>query len=315
MTQREKGAAVHSKWFKVIAIAVLGLGFAMATTAQAQDEAFHQNDVPIWKHSLKWWEKHAYWRLGAGMYVYAGSSGDEYLLPDSTSSGKVSLGRRPGRIANSGSGTSSHETLAMGVLGFILPVFGGHFSTEVLLAAPLKLEFQARGAVANKPVASYAITDQSGDPLPTDVGPIGRTIGILHALPPNFTIVYRPFLHSIIRPYIGIGAFWMFSYSMNITSPTLHNEHVHDPTLTLSRPVGCVAQAGFDIQLPWHFYFTADARFLGCVTVHAKLKNIEVYSPSQSPSQGVIHVGTFAVDNHLRAWLFSVSLGANFWGG
>ncbi|MDN5874766.1 MAG: hypothetical protein L0H29_10345 [Sinobacteraceae bacterium] len=312
-----RGKGVKNKygtWLKLLAVAVLGVGFLISTTAQAQEDGT-EHGVPIWKHSLKWWEKHTYWRLGAAEYVYAGSSTDEFLVSDSTSSGKVSLGRRPGRIAGSGSGTSSHETLAMGVLGFIWPIFGGHFSTEVLLAAPLKLDFEARGTVATEPVASYALKDQSGDPMPTDVGAIGRKIGTLHALPPNFTIVYRPFLHSIIRPYIGVGAFWMYTYSMDISSPTLHNEHVKDPTLTLSRPVGCVGQAGFDVKLPWGFYLTADARFLGCATVHAELRNIEVWSPSQSPSLGVIHVGTFSVDNHLRAWLFSVSLGASFWGG
>lgn len=306
---------MSKQWLKVVAVALLGAGFMLSTSAaQAQQDGLEKG-VPIWKHSLKWWEKHTYWRLGGAELVYFGSSSAVSLTPSADAYSKASLALPIGPIPGSGAGVSSHEHFASGVLGFILPMWGGHVSTEVLLAAPLKLQFQTRGVLENQPVTKEAIGGQPGDPLDPGVPVIGRKVGYIHALPPNFTLVYRPFLHSIIRPYIGVGAYWLYSYSFNITSPALHNSKVHEAQLTLTRPVGCIGQAGFDIKLPWGLYFTADAKYLGCATIHAKLHHVEVYSPTLSPGFGPIKVGTLSVDDHMRAWVFSLTLGSTFWGG
>lgn len=313
MTASEKGTTVMMKGLRVVAVTLLSLGFLTVGAAHAQDEGT-QRGVPIWKHSLKWWEQHTYWRLGAGEFVYAGSS-DNAVVSGPASNGNVSLGLPPGPIPNSGGGVSSHEHFAAGMIGFIIPAFGEHFSVEALLAAPLRLKFQARGELASEPVARTALRNQAGDEIPTQVPAIGQDIGMLHALPPNFTIVYRPFLHSFVRPYVGIGTYWMYTYSMNITAPVLTDPRVNAPQLTLSRPIGCIGQAGLDFKLPWGFYLTTDARFLGCATVHAVMHNVEVYSPTFSPSFGVIKVGDITVNDNMRAWIFSITIGSTFWGG
>lgn len=308
----DKTTAVHGKWLRMVAAALLvSLGCVAANPAHAQLDDDTEHGVPFWKHSLKWWMQHGYWRLGGGEFIYAGGSTDAVV---SGNDGIVTLGLTPGPLENSGGGVSSHEMLAAGMLGFIIPAFGEHFSVEVLLAAPLKLNFETRGTLGTEPVAREALLGNSGDPLETGVPAIGRSVGSLHALPPNFTIVYRPFLNTFVRPYVGVGAYWMYTYSMKIQAPVLTDPHVTPPQLTLTRPVGCIGQAGFDVRLPWGFYLTADARYLACATVHAVMHDVEVWSPPQSPVFGVIPVGDISMDNHMRAWLISLTVGSTFWG-
>ncbi len=306
------GPSVARGWVHIVVAALLvSFGCVVANVAHAQVDDDTQRGVPIWKHSLKWWMQHGYWRLGGGEFVYAGSTSDAFF---NITNGPATLGVTTGSRPNSGGGVSSHEMLAAGTIGFIIPAFGEHFSVEAFLAAPLKLNFETRGTLGTEPVAQEALTGNSGDPLTTGVPAIGRAVGSLHALPPNFTIVYRPFLDTFVRPYVGVGAYWMYTYSMKIQAPVLANPEITSPQLTLTRPVGCIAQAGLDVKLPWGFYLTADARYLACATVHAVMHNVEVFSPQQSPVFGTIPVGDISMDNHMRALLFSVTIGSTFWG-
>lgn len=69
---------------------------------------------------------------------------------------------------------------------------------QVTLALPLKLDFEvARNAVDE----SLAPTTQSG--IPTGVPPLRRKIGSFKALPPNLTVVYRPWIDTLIQPYMA----------------------------------------------------------------------------------------------------------------
>lgn len=281
----------------------------VALPAQVQAEG-----VPWYAHSLKWYEQHTYWRLGGGIAI-DNSHSTPARIEDSQ--GLLSLGVASGPIAGSSAGLNKYNTTIAGELGFIIPYFGEHLSLEVAIAPPLKMDFDAFGTLATQPVAKYALQNQpgtpSGDPIPSGVGAIGTKIGTLHALPPNFTIVYRPWLDTFIRPYVGIGMVWLFTYSPNITAQTLTYK-VTPPQLVLTRPIGCVAQAGLDVRLPWHFYLTADARYFSCATVHAELRNITVYSPTLSPTFGPVHVGTISVDDRIGLFLVQLSVGSTFWG-
>lgn len=286
-----------------------GLLAITTTTAHADDPT-----VPWYGHSLKWYEQHSYYRLGAGRLIYFGGSTPANL---DNPSGKATLAIKSGPIEGSSAGLNRNNTTLAGELGFIIPWWGEHLSVEIAIAPPLKLEFDAHGTLASQSIGPYALQNQpgqpAGDPLPTGVGPLGTKLGTLHALPPQFTLVYRPWLHTLIRPYVGIGAVWLFTYNTDVTNSVLIN-NVQKPQLVLSRPIGCVAQAGFDIRLPWHFYLTTDARYLGCATVHAELRHIMVYSPTLSPSLGPVSVGTVSTNANFRALLVQVSIGSTFWG-
>ncbi|HEU0195877.1 MAG TPA: OmpW family outer membrane protein [Nevskiaceae bacterium] len=303
-------------------LAALGCGFLLAGTAQAADAedqvpSFHST-VPIWKHSLKWWMQHTYWRLGGSETMYFGSSNNVLLVDTPDCRGTASLALACGQpLQDTGAGVSSHDHFASMTLGIVMPFGGGHFSNEILLAAPLKLKFETRGRLINQSIAGTALNLQPGDPLLTGAQPVGRTVGYIHALPPNFTIVYKPWLHSIIQPYVGIGMYWLYSYSFNVTSPALNDpKHgIQQPELTLSRPIGCIGQAGFDVKLPWGMYFRANARYLGCATVHATLAHVEQYAPRlTSVGDGIVDAGTLRVNDKMRMMIFSLTLGSSFWG-
>lgn len=288
---------------------------AQAAPDPADDQGTDKG-VAWYAHSLKWYEQHTYYRFGAGRIVYFGKS-TPVILENPSATAQLAV--PPGPIAGGSAGLNQFNNTIAGELGFILPYFGGHFSLEAAIAPPIKFDFTAGGTLANQSIAPNALQNQpgqpAGDPLPTGVGPIGTKIGTLHALPPALTIVYRPWLDTFIRPYVGVGMVWLFTYNTKVTASTLTDHLNLAPQLVLSRPIGCVAQAGFDVRLPWHFYLTADARYLGCATVHAELRNVSVYSPTLSPSLGPVHIGTISTNAKFQAVLFQLSIGSTFWGG
>lgn len=275
-----------------------------------------EKGVAWYAHSLKWYEQHSYWRLGAGRVIYLGSSTPANI---ENAQGETSAAIASGPIAGSSAGINNNNTIA-GELGFILPFLGEHLSVEVAIAPPLKLDFQAEGTLASQPLGANAFPgpgqggNNQGDPVPTGTQPLGKKLGTIHALPPAFTLVYRPWLHTLIQPYIGVGAVWLFTYNINVTNPVLTQVQPSTTQLVLSRPVGCVAQGGFDVRLPWGFKLTADARYLGCATVHAELRGTQVYANNVSPVFGPANVGTISTNVAFRAVLVQLSIGSTFWG-
>ena len=288
-------------------------------------------------HSLKWWEQHLYYRLGYSRILIKGDSSPVVL---SDLSPTASLSVQPGPIPDSGANFRS-ITKPMGIIGFILPWFGGHFSVEAMLTSPLKFEFDFTGNAATQSLGPNAINVgalasnlptlynllppslQNLGVIPTGIPPLGHKIGSFNALPPVLTLVYhpgtfRPLPFLRVRPYIGAGVAWLMTYNKDITNPTLTNPEATakygQPQLTLSRPFACVGQAGLDIGLPAGFYLTADARYIGCADVQAEMHNISVVSPTLSPFIGPIQVGNATSTIHIKILAVSLLIGTTFWG-
>src|SRR5699024_3825197 len=155
-----------------------------------------------------------------------------------------------------------------------------------------------------------------GGLLKTGVPPTGRMIGRFKALPPNFTIVYRPFLDTVIRPYISVGMIWLYTYDVNVTNQYLTSAKGSHPKMHFTRPLGCVGQEGFDIALPLNFYLTADAKYIGCADIHAKLTGARVQT-TLAPfggGTGSVPVGPISATQHFRAFLYQITIGRTFWG-
>lgn len=292
----------------LMALLLLGLGgLAAAPSAYAIGLPFHD---------FKWYSKHMYYRLGYGRMLFVGSSGPLVMqnVPPA-----ASLALNNGPVPGTGVTISNYSTI-LGTLGFILPWGGNHLSLEANVAPPLKFYIYANQKAANQSLAALAFKtcDSSGNctGIPTGVKPIGRTIGHFRSLPPNFTLVYRPFLHTVIRPYIGAGLIWLFTYDVNVTNRAMNSAPGSDPHLHLSRPIGCVGQAGFDISLPLDFYLTADAKYIGCATVHSKLTGVRVQTNfgSIAGPGGSAAVGPITNTLHYRVLLYSLTIGRSFWG-
>jgi outer membrane protein W len=288
------------KYARILSVVLaLGLGGAMTAPAYAFGLPFH---------SLKWYSQHMYYRIGAGHFEYLGSS-EPVILRDPSAEARLSVD--PGPIKPSGAKISNDNTLTM-ISGFFIPKTDHHLSLEFQLAPPLDFKFYATGAAAHKAIAAKAL----GGRLNTGVPAIGEKIGRFQSLPPNFTLVYRPFTHTAIRPYIGAGMIWLYTYNVHVTNPVLTTAPGSDPKLHFTKPIGCVVHGGFDIALPLEFYLTADAKYVGCADVDAKLTGARVQSALAPFGNGVGSVALGPIRNtvHFRAVLYQITIGRTFWG-
>jgi outer membrane protein W len=235
-----------------------------------------------------------YFRAGVLYFDYFGSS------TDLTGSGPAAALLPDNPIPDAGSSISSKLTLGM-TYGLFIPQTAHHLAVELALAPPLDLQFRAAGTargIGENDVFSPFTGNQA----------LGRHIGNFKALPPSFTLVYRPWTQTKFQPYIGAGAMYLYTYDKDVSNTRLKqiskglgraglggNGH---PTLYLSKPVACVGQLGFDFTLSEHAYVNADARYVGCTSVKA-----------------VLNLGdgdSIASNNHFNAMLYQLSFGFRF---
>lgn len=212
-------------------------------------------------------------------------------------------------LPNTGSDLGDATSVG-GTYGLYIPHTNRHLAMEVMLAPPVKTTFEVTGDAVDKSLAPTALNGENADPLPTGVPPLGRKLGTLKTLPPNFTLVYRPWVDTLVQPYIGAGMIYFYTYDTDISNKVLNS--VNEPTLNLTKPIGCLFQAGFDIRLPQDFFMKVDAKYAGCATVKSKLNNIKVNSPTLSPTFGPVDVGTVSSKNDIELMIYQLSFGMRF---
>ncbi|MES1926459.1 OmpW family outer membrane protein [Salinisphaera sp. T31B1] len=254
--------------------------------------------------SFDYVKHNSYFRVGVLHFQYYGTSS---RLTVEDAQGLAAQAFPPGEseIPHTGSSAGNTTTLG-GTIGIFLPKTGRHLAMEVTLAPPLKLDFEL---AKNAEDESLAPVTRNG--IPTGVPPIGKSIGTFKALPPNFTIVYRPWVDTLIQPYIGAGAMYLYTYDTDVNNEVL-NAYGNEPQLNLTKPVACVGQLGADFKLPQNMFITADVKYVGCATVEAKVNNIVINSPTLSPTVGPIDVGTVSSSNDFKAVLYQLSFGMRF---
>lgn len=277
--------------------------------AQGQMRADSSSDTAEDKGSLlhqvfEYTKHNSYFRVGALHLHYFGDS-SRLQVENAKGLASQAFGEGPSKLDGTGSSTGDKTTIG-GTFGMYLPMTGKHLAMEVQLAPPLKLDFEVTGRAANE---SLAPVTQNG--IPTGVPPLGTKIGTLKALPPNFTIIYRPWVDTMVQPYIGAGAMYLYTYDTDVNNEQL-NAYGNEPTLNLTKPVACIGQAGVDINLSEKMFITADVKYVGCATVEAKLNNIVINSPTLGDTVGPINLGTVSSSNKFEAVLYQLSMGFHF---
>lgn len=288
------------------ATSILMAGGAMAQS-QANDNGNTLDadaDRGMFGNAISYVKDNTYFRVGVLHLQYHGDS-SELKVENAQGLAAQGFGQGESRLDGTGSGAGNKTTLG-GSIGLYIPKTGKHLAMEVMLAPPLKLDFQVTGAAANK---SLAPETNSG--IPTGIPPLGEDIGTFKALPPNFTLVYRPWVDTMVQPYIGVGAMYLYTFDTDVNNKVL-NAYGNEPTLNLDKPFACIGQLGFDVQLPNNLFVTADAKYIGCADVHAKLNNIKVNAPNLSGALGPIDVGTVSSTNKFEAMIYQLSLGMHF---
>lgn len=183
-------------------------------------------------------------------------------------------------LPGSGS-TQSNTTTAEITYGLYLPRTRHHLALQFQLTPPLDFNFEAKQQGSN----GY------------------QKIGTFRAFPPNFTFVYRPWVSTRIRPYIGVGATWLNTYDMRVTNPTYK---ALGANLSLSKPVAFIGQVGADISLWSRLFLNLDFRYIGFADVKSKL------SIPANPAAGIPAPTTIRSTNHWKAALYTIGLGWRF---
>lgn len=299
--QRHNGigthASFHAAWLMVFmfSISALAGGSSSVPSIGANEQSMHKRGLfGTVGHYLA---NNSYASLGYLRFQYIGGSND--LQAHGATAQTLAGGAS---VPNSGTSISNENTVGA-TIGIFIPKTAHHLSFEFGLAPPVKTDFQITGNAQK--IGSNPATP-AGQTLG---GPIGSKIGTFKSLPPNFTLVLRPFTDTTFQPYIGAGAMWLHSYDQDVTNPRLKTAakrlNSTEARLDLSQPWACVAKAGFDIQLPKSLFFKFDARYVGCATVDATL------SLGKEKASGKSN-GTVTTENDFESMLYQASFGINF---
>lgn len=292
---------------RTVAAILGGASLLMASGAFAQGQM--RDDTAEDKGSLlhrvfEYTKNNSYFRVGVLHFEYAGDS-SRLEVENAQGLAAQPFGQGSSKLHDTGSRTGDKTTLG-GTFGMYIPKTGRHLAMEVTLAPPLKLDFEVTDRAANE---SLAPVTRNG--IPTGVPPLGEKLGTFKALPPNFTIVYRPWVDTRIQPYVGVGAMYLYTFDTDVDNEVL-NAYGNEPTLYLSKPVACVGQLGVDFKLPNKMFLTADVKYVGCAEVKARVNDIVINSPALSSTVGPVNLGTVKSTNDFEAFLYQLSFGMHF---
>lgn len=293
-----------------IAACIIGMAVFAAGPAMAQQGAMRQMDVDtnnLFEDAFAFVKHNTYLKFGAAHLDFTGESSN---LVVENAQGLAAQAFGPGRssLYNTGSGIGD-TTFPAGTIGIYVPWTGRHLATEVTIAAPISLDLVALDRAVNESLAPYVLGQPGSGGIPTGVQPLGEDLGSVKAFPPNLTLVFRPWVDTMIQPYIGIGAMYMYTYDLDIDNAVLNS--VNEPTLYLSKPVACVGQVGVDVYLTEHIFLNADVKWIGCAKVTAKVNNVKVAAPNLGQF-GAIDIGTVSTRVNLEATLYQLSIGIRF---
>ena len=253
-----------------------------------------------------------YMRNLGGMFFSTALAQDEEVVLSNVE-GAASLVIEEGPIAGSGSGVKPLYLPAVSA-GMIIKDWGSStLSIEMILAPPnmVDIELTAEGTMATESLAPFALGN-----IPTGVPPAGEDLGIINALPPMFTAVFRPWKDKFFRPYGGAGLAYMI-----ITGGTITNEiltSVAEPKLEVEHGLGnlgLVLQAGADVKVMKlagkQFWFSLDVKYIGFLSLTAVVRDIYVEAPGL-PVFGPVKVGDAGATVTVNPLIFQAGLGMDF---
>lgn len=279
------------------------MGLSLSLTAQADET---RSDAGFWSKIKTDW-------LGVapGAKPFYFRAGYTLLAPDSSSTaislsdvgGPADLAVDNGPIRGSGA-TVEAVDFPSAIVGWRLPWGDGNWAVETILALPLTVEFKTDGTLVNQSIAEYALGN-----IPTGVPPLGEEFGEAKVLPPVVTLVYRFLPGSSLRPYVGAGMAYMFSYDAEVTNPVL--TAVSRPTLEIDPAFGFALQGGVEWNVHGNWWVNADVKFIGGLEAAATVKDIWVEVPDL-PLYDVARVGNASVDVTVDPWVYHIGIGFDF---
>lgn len=243
--------------------------------------------------------KRWYFRVGP-LHMQPNTKSDEVQITGV--SGAASLAVMDGPIAGS-STTISDFTIPAVIVGYRWPTSSGELAVETILATPVTLDLHAGGTLANQSIAPTILNG-----IETGVPPLGPELGTTKALPPTLTAVYRHNLTTTMRPYVGAGLSYLYTYDSKITNPVL--TEVVPPKLDIANGWSGVLQAGLDVRLS-RFTLTADVKYMTGFDIRAKVSDIYVRS-SAVPLYESVYVGDATLNVHASPLVVQVGAGLDF---
>lgn len=288
------GPIFRKSGWRILASVLLVALWGAAPIAQAKPTIFHYFKEKYISNKL-------YLKLGAS-YVNFNSSRSGNLIVQGAqypATLAISNGPQPGNHAQ----VSNHTAGTLAV-GYFLPYTHRHASFEAVLGSPIQFAFVTRDKLRNQSVAPKAEVGNliqcggTGQPtcsplqsavkgilntagivlgptgtLNTGVPPLGKPIGTVENLPIISTLVYHPFPNSFVRPYVGAGAAYLFSYDAKINNPVLTQEN--QPYFHVTPTWGYVLQAGLNFGSAHKGFFGfLDVRYIGDATVTGHVNNV-----------------------------------------
>lgn len=302
----------HQAWLRLTtaittaAVATAGLCWA-GPAAAMNNNKIGMDDLPGGQATTSggffdYIQNNSYASIGLN-YMHLTGSADNLVIHDPAVVGLIKKNHLNPNLSASGEwhGTGigvDSEAFPGITLGVYLPNTGHHLALETLIAPPLELTIELRDRAIDEPLARHPITGQALIPA------VGKTVGNTTALSPNLTLVYRPWVHTRIQPYIGIGAMYMYTYDTEVTNTVLNNYN-GNPTLELSDEFACVGQIGVDVLLPHNFFVNADVKYIGCAEVENTLTGVKTLGGTQT-----LNVVKSTLD--FEALVYSFNVGMRF---
>lgn len=212
--------------------------------------------------------------IGAGDWIVrAGATG---VYPETTDSGTVSTaatGPIPGTAVGPGDAWSLGLTIGY--------AFDPNWGIELLLAWPFPHDIEANDGLR----AALQGAGLSG----TEV------IGEIEQLPPTLSLNYTFQPGSRIRPYVGAGINWFYTFNEEVKGDLATAGYTD---LDVDNSFGVALQAGIDFDVTDRVFLNASVRWI----------DIDVDAKVTGGALGDIEVSDIKVD----PWIYSIMLGTTF---
>ncbi|WP_231552597.1 OmpW/AlkL family protein [Alcanivorax nanhaiticus] len=245
-------------------------------------------------------EDRLYFRMGA-LYMYPDVKTKSITLKNLSEIAEVAVEPGP----QEGEAFSDPLLLPAATIGYKLRwgLWGGGWSFETMAALPPTLELKAKGKLADVPL----VTEANG--IPTEVPALGEKVAETKVAPPMFTLVKRFNNNGRLRPYVGLGWVYLFTYDSHVTNPVLLE--VGEPELDIEDKFGFVGQLGLDYQMTDYWWVSADFKYLSVPDVKATVEDAYI-KPKGLPQYEYAEVGDAEFVADLNTYAFHIGVGFTF---
>lgn len=193
----------------------------------------------------------------------------------------------------------SDEQLASIQLGYM---FTPHIGIETVLGLPaIKFDYEPAGSLRTDPLDALGL-----------VGPFQQKLGTAKALPIITTLTYQPFPANRVRPYLGVGAAYVYTYDEELTNTQLwtdENDPDTAPDFEVSDEWGAVGQIGLEVDITPKWFFNADVKYID-LEVRGNVRNAVI--DSGIPLIGEVAASDSYVDVELDPLVYTIAVGRVF---